>query len=87
MFYVMTKTITKIGNSQGLLFDAPFMEQARLKVGDTVNVTLHDGGSIIITPVLQPRPTDEARVITPERASAITKRLIRKNRELFRRLA
>ena len=75
----MTKTITKIGNSQGLMFDAALMDLARLKVGDQVTVSVHEGGSIVLTPV---RP-----VIKPEKAAATAKRLIKKNAELFRRLA
>ena len=75
----MTKTITKIGNSQGLMFDAALMDLARLKVGDLVTVSVHEGGSIILTPQ---RP-----VIQPDQAAATAKRLIRKNSELFRRLA
>ena len=75
----MTKTITKIGNSQGLMFDAALMDLARIKVGDQVSISVHEGGSIVLTPV---RP-----VITPEKATATAKRLIRKNAELFRRLA
>ena len=50
----MTKTISKVGNSQGIIFDAALMDLARVKVGDQLNVTLHEGGSIILTPV---RPT------------------------------
>ncbi len=75
----MTKTITKIGNSQGLMFDAALMDLARIKVGDQVTVSVHEGGSIVLTPV---RP-----VIKPEKAAATAKRLIKKNAELFRRLA
>ncbi len=75
----MTKTIAKIGNSQGLMFDAALMDLARLKVGDQVTVSVHEGGSIVLTPV---RPA-----IGPARASAAAKRLIRKNAALFRRLA
>lgn len=75
----MTKTITKIGNSRGIMFDAALMDLARLKVGDQVTITVHEGGSIVLTPV---RP-----VISPERAATTAKRLIRKNSELFRRLA
>ena len=41
----MTKTIAKIGNSQGLMFDMALMEMARLKVGDQVTVSVHEGGS------------------------------------------
>ena len=75
----MTKTISKVGNSQGIIFDAALMDLARVKVGDQLNVTLHEGGSIILTPV---RPT-----ITPKMAAASAKRLIKKNSTLFKRLA
>jgi antitoxin component of MazEF toxin-antitoxin module len=75
----MTKTITKIGNSQGLMFDAALMELAHLKVGDQVSITLHEGGSIVLTPVRD--------VITAEKAAETAARLIRKNSELFRRLS
>ncbi|HVR37191.1 MAG TPA: hypothetical protein VMS21_15215 [Methylomirabilota bacterium] len=75
----MTKTITKIGNSQGLMFDSALMDLARIKVGDQVSITVHEGGSIVLTPL---RP-----VITREKAATTAKRLIRKNAELFRRLA
>lgn len=75
----MTKTIAKIGNSQGLMFDAALMELARLKVGDQVTVSVHEGGSIVITPI---RP-----VIDAERGAMVAKRLIGKNSELFKRLS
>ncbi len=75
----MTKTITKIGNSQGLMLDAALMDLTRLKVGDQVTVSVHEGGSIVLTPV---RPA-----IPPDKAAATAKRLIKKNAELFRRLA
>ena len=75
----MTKTITKIGNSQGLMFDTALMEITRLKVGDQVTVSVHEGGSIIITPI---RP-----VIDAERGASVAKRLIGKNSELFKRLS
>jgi antitoxin component of MazEF toxin-antitoxin module len=75
----MTKTIAKIGNSQGVIFDAALMNLARLKVGDQVTVTVHEGGSIVLTPL---RPHIGAR-----QATATARRLIRKNSELFRRLA
>ena len=60
----MTKTISKVGNSQGIMFDAALMEMARLQVGDQVNVELHQGGTITITPI-NPRPSREevSRVI------------------------
>ena len=75
----MTETIIKIGNSQGLMLDAALMDIARLKVGDQVAITVHEGGSIILTPI---RPA-----ITAERATATAKRLIKKNAKLFRRLS
>jgi antitoxin component of MazEF toxin-antitoxin module len=75
----MVKTISKIGNSQGLMFDSALMDLAHLKVGDQVNVEVHEGGTITLTPV---RP-----VITAEQASATANRLIKKNAELFRRLS
>lgn len=75
----MTKTISKIGNSQGIVFDAALMDLTRLKVGDQLTVTVHEGGSIILTPIHQN--------IEPKQAAATAKRLIRKNSELFRRLS
>jgi antitoxin component of MazEF toxin-antitoxin module len=47
----VTKTISKIGNSQGIIFDAALMDLARVKVGDKVNITVHPGGSIVLTPI------------------------------------
>lgn len=52
----MIKTISKVGNSQGLIFDAALMELAHLKTGDDVNVEVHDGGTITVTPI-RPRPS------------------------------
>ena len=75
----MTKTISKVGNSQGIIFDAALMDLARVKVGDQVNVTVHEGGSIVLTPL---RPT-----IDPKTAAAAAKRLIKKNSALFKRLS
>jgi len=75
----MIKTITKIGNSQGIIFDAALMNLVRIGVGEQVNVSVHEGGSIVLTPL---RP-----VIGPEKAAKTAKRLIAKNSELFRRLS
>ena len=50
----MIKTITKVGNSQGIIFDAALMELAHLKAGDDLNVEVHDGGTL--TPI-RPRPS------------------------------
>lgn len=54
----MVKSITKVGNSQGIIFDTTLLELARLKVGDEVNITVHEGGTITLTPV-RPRPSPE----------------------------
>jgi len=54
----MIKTITKVGNSQGIIFDAALMELAHLKVGDEVNVEIHEGGTLTLTP-FRPRPSRE----------------------------
>ncbi len=55
----MVKTITKVGNSHGLILDAALMELAHLKAGDDVNVEVHEGGTITVTPV-RPRPSARA---------------------------
>lgn len=75
----MIKKITKVGNSQGIMLDAAIMDLARLKVGDQVNLTVHEGGAIYLTPV---KP-----MITPEDAEASARSIISKNSELFRRLS
>ena len=54
----MIKTITKVGNSQGLILDAALMELAHLNVGDEVNVEVHVGGTLTVTPI-RPRPSRE----------------------------
>ncbi len=52
----MVKTISKLGNSQGIIFDSTLMELAHLKVGDEMNLEVHAGGTITLTP-LRPRPS------------------------------
>ena len=76
----MVKTITKIGNSQGIIFDSALLQLARLKVGDEVNVEVHAGGTITIAPI------DRSLIEATEAAEA-ARRLIGKNSELFRRLS
>lgn len=75
----MIKKLSKIGNSRGIIFDAVLMEQAHLKEGDEVNVTVHEGGSITLTPI--------RRTIDSKTARSAAKRLIGKNNELFKRLS
>jgi antitoxin component of MazEF toxin-antitoxin module len=76
----MIKTIAKIGNSQGIIFDSALLQLARLKVGDEVNVEVHSGGTITVAPV-------DPAVIDPSKAAETARRLIEKNNELFRRLS
>jgi antitoxin component of MazEF toxin-antitoxin module len=52
------KTITKIGNSCGLILDDALLQLARLKVGDQVNVEVHSGVTITIT-AIRPAPRKE----------------------------
>ena len=57
----MVKTITKIGNSHGVIFDAALMDLAHLKMGDQVNLEVHPGGTITMTPL---RPVPSATEVT-----------------------
>ena len=52
----MVKTISKNGNSEGLIFDAVLLHMAHLQAGDPVNVVVHEGGTITLTS-LRPRPS------------------------------
>lgn len=76
----MIKTITKIGNSHGIIFDSTLLQLAHLKPGDEVNVEVHPGGTITITPL-------DPAVISASEAASAAKRIIGKNSELFRRLS
>lgn len=76
----MIKIISKIGNSQGIIFDSALLQLVRLKVGDEVNVEVHAGGTITITPMAP-------KSISAEKAAETARRLIRKNDELFKRLS
>ncbi len=59
----MIKTISKIGNSQGIIFDSALLQLARLKVGDEVNVEVHSGGTITIAPIATLPPADEVTAL------------------------
>lgn len=76
----MIKTITKIGNSRGIIFDSALLQLAHLKEGDEVNLEVHAGGTITITPM-------NPAVIEAPKAAETARRLIHKNSELFRRLS
>jgi antitoxin component of MazEF toxin-antitoxin module len=77
----MTKTITKIGNSQGIVFDAAFMDLARLKVGDPVDATIvPDSGAIILMPLRKNAPAKSE-------ISATIRKVIKDYRRTLKRLA
>ncbi len=57
----MIKTITKVGNSQGIIFDAALMELSHLVIGDRVNVEVHQSGTITLTPL---RPSVSKEEVT-----------------------
>lgn len=60
----MVKTISRVGNSHGIILDATLMELTHLRAGDEVNVEVHDGGTITITPIRrQPDPEHVSGVI------------------------
>jgi antitoxin component of MazEF toxin-antitoxin module len=75
----MVKTISKIGNSQGLIFDSALRELTGLKAGDLVNVTVHSGGAMTILPM----QTD----VGATEAAAAARDLIKRNTKLFKRLS
>lgn len=76
----MIKTITKIGNSHGIIFDSALLQLAHLKPGDEVNVEVHAGGMITIAPL-------SPSFISVEKANESAKRIISKNDALFKRLS
>ena len=75
----MLKRISRVGNSQGLIFDAALRDLTGLKAGDQVNVTVHEGGAIVIAPMRPALHADDAR--------GRARKLIRRNSALFKRLA
>ena len=75
----MTKTISKVGNSQGIIFDAALMDLAQLKLGDQVNVTVHEGGSIVVTPIRKGPSQKEIK--------SVIKKTVRDYRKTLRKLA
>jgi antitoxin component of MazEF toxin-antitoxin module len=75
----MIKTISKIGNSQGIIFDSALLQLAHLKVGDKVNVEVHAGGTITIVPIVNLPPREEV--------SALIKDTMKRYATTMRRLA
>lgn len=75
----MIKSLSKVGNSYGLIFDAALRELSGLQPGDQVNVTVHEGGTITLTPI--------RKAASSEAVSATIKRTVKDYRKTLRRLA
>jgi antitoxin component of MazEF toxin-antitoxin module len=76
----MTKTISKVGNSQGIIFDAALMDLARVKVGDQLDVTIvPDSGAIVLMPI--------RKGPTPKEVNATIKKMMKDYRKTLRKLA
>jgi antitoxin component of MazEF toxin-antitoxin module len=75
----MVKTLSKIGNSQGLIFDTALMELCGLKTGDQVNITVAPGGSMVITPIRNTPPAKDV--------STAIRKIAKDYRNTLRRLA
>jgi antitoxin component of MazEF toxin-antitoxin module len=76
----MTKTISKIGNSQGIIFDVAVMDLARVKVGDQVNVTvIPESGAIVVMPI--------RKGPSPKEIKSVIKKTVRDYRKTLRKLA
>jgi antitoxin component of MazEF toxin-antitoxin module len=74
----MTKKITKVGNSQGIIFDAALMDLARVKVGDQVNVTVvPESGAIVLMP-LRPGPSKEEISLVIKKTAGDYRKTLRK---------
>lgn len=62
----MLKTISKIGNSQGLIFDAALLDMAGLKLGDQVNITVAPSGTLVVTPIRSAPPMAAVQAVINE---------------------
>jgi len=75
----MIKTISKIGNSQGLILDTALCELTGLKAGDQVNITVHAGGAVMLTPM--------RRSAAPEAVTDAIRKTVKDYGRTLRRLA
>jgi antitoxin component of MazEF toxin-antitoxin module len=76
----MTKTISKIGNSHGIIFDTALMDLARVKVGDQLDVTIvSDSGAIMLMPIRKGPSKKEVK--------GAIKRVMKDYRRTLRKLA
>ncbi|MCZ7604788.1 MAG: hypothetical protein M5U25_01690 [Planctomycetota bacterium] len=73
----MIKKITKSGNSAAITLDLALLEMIHAKIGDQVNVTVHNG-SLVISPVnvgLTEKQRTDAVARFRKRYSSVLKRL------------
>ncbi|SDT87019.1 transcriptional regulator/antitoxin, MazE [Verrucomicrobium sp. GAS474] len=75
----MVKTISRIGNSQGIIFDAALLELTHLKAGDQVNIEVHEGGTITLSPI---RPQ-----VSPEKFTETVRGVVRDYKTTLKKLA
>ena len=75
----MVKTLSRIGNSQGLIFESSLLELTHLKVGDQVNIEVHEGGTITLSPI--------RREVTPQEFTATVEGVMRDYATTLRKLA
>ena len=75
----MVKTLSRIGNSQGIIFDAALLDLAHLKLGDQVNVEVHEGGTITLSPI--------RREVTPQQFTETVQGVIRDYQKTLKKLA
>ncbi len=72
----MTKTITKVGNSQGIIFDTALMDLARVKIGDQVDITVvPHTGAIVLMPLRSGPSREEIRSVIEKTANDYRKTL------------
>ncbi|MCG3183297.1 MAG: hypothetical protein ICCCNLDF_01392 [Planctomycetes bacterium] len=73
----MIKKITKSGNSAAITLDLALLEMIHAKIGDQVNVTVHNG-NLVISPVnvgLTEKQRTDAVARFRKRYSSVLKRL------------
>ena len=75
----MVKTITKVGNSHGIIFDAALLDLAHLKPGDELNVEVHAGGTITLTPL--------RRTVSREEVTKVIKTTMKNYARTMKKLA
>ena len=72
----MTKTISKVGNSQGIIFDAALMDLAQVRGGDQVNITVvPETDAIVLMPLRRSPSGKEVQSIIRKTAKRLSQDL------------